>query len=87
MMLLHCLVQIMDAITYIPADDLSCIVDMLQFINVNQISSFSVFADICALEHKEWLRVLALKKTSYFFLQYLKSATWTESLILDKEDL
>lgn len=55
MMLLHCLVQDYDAITYIPADDLSCIVDMLQFINANQISSFSVFADICALEHKEWL--------------------------------
>lgn len=76
-----------DAITYIPADDLSCIVDMLHFINVNQISSFATFADICAMEHKEWLRVLALKKTSYFFMQYLKSVTWTESLIIDKEDL
>ena len=35
-----------DAITYIPADDLSYVVEMLQFINANQISSFAVLADI-----------------------------------------
>ena len=73
-----------DAITYIPADDLSCIVDMLQFINVNQISSFSVFADICALEHKEWLRVLALKKTSYFFYSTLNQRHGLNHLFLTR---
>ena len=76
-----------DAITYIPADDLSCIVDMLQFINVNQISSFSVFADYMCIGAQRMVARTCTQKNIILFLQYLKSATWTESLILDKEDL
>lgn len=67
------------AVTYIPIDDLSVIGQMLQYINDNQITSFAVFANVCAVENPDWLRMLALKKTSYFFMQYLKSVTWSET--------
>jgi len=72
------------AITYIPADDLNLIGEMLKYINDNQITSFAVFTNACANEHLDWLRVLALKKTSYFFMQYMKSMNWSEPQIFDK---
>ena len=74
------------AITYIPVDDLSIIGEMLKYINDNQITSFAVFTNFCVREHLEWLRVLALKKTSYFFKEYMKSLDWSASQILNEED-
>lgn len=65
-----------EALTYVPADDLTVIQDMLKYIKDNQIISFSKFVDICRANNTEWLKILALKRTSHFFLQYLKSLAW-----------
>ena len=65
-----------EALTYVPTDDLTVIQDMLTYIKHNQIISFSKFVDICRVSNLEWLKILALKRTSHFFLQYLKSLAW-----------
>lgn len=59
--------------TYVPVDDLSIVADMIKFIFENHITSFAEFTNICTFNNPEWLRVLVLKKTSYFFIQYIKS--------------
>ncbi len=65
-----------ETITYIPPDELSVIVDIIDYIYKNQIRSFARLVNVCKNKNKEWLRVIVLKKTSYFFFQYIKSLAW-----------
>lgn len=69
-----------DAVTFIPTDELSIVSEIINFINVNQINSFARLVNICKKNNPEWLRIIALKKTSYFFFQYIKSRTWDSGI-------
>lgn len=67
-----------DAVTHLPTDDVKMVREMMEYIRVNQITSFAQFADICAVEHEEWFRALVTKST-YFIKEYIKSLTWESS--------
>lgn len=64
-----------DAITHLPTDDVKMIREMMEYIRVNQVTSFALFADICAVEHEDWFRALVTKST-YFIKEYIKSLVW-----------
>lgn len=65
-----------NAVTYVPEDDISIIADIIDYIDTNQITSFAKLARLCKDNNPEWLRILVLKKTTYFFFQYLRSREW-----------
>lgn len=67
-----------DAITHLPTDDVKMVREMMDYIRVNQITSFAQFADVCAIDHEEWFRALVTKST-YFIKEYIKSLVWETS--------
>lgn len=67
-----------DAITHLPTDDVKMVREMMEYIRVNQITSFAQFADVCAVDHEEWFRALVTKST-YFIKEYIKSLVWETS--------
>lgn len=67
-----------DAITHLPTDDVKMIREMMEYIRVNQVTGFAVFADICARDHEDWFRAL-VTKSAYFIKEYIKSLTWETS--------
>lgn len=67
-----------DAITHLPTDDVKMIREMMEYIRVNQVTSFAMFADICARDHEDWFRAL-VTKSAYFIKEYIKSLTWETS--------
>lgn len=67
-----------DAITHLPTDDVKVIREMMEYIRVNQITGFAMFADICARDHEDWFRAL-VTKSAYFIKEYIKSLTWETS--------
>ena len=67
-----------DAITHLPTDDVKMIREMMEYIRVNQITGFAMFADICAKDHEDWFRAL-VTKSAYFIKEYIKSLTWETS--------
>lgn len=67
-----------DAITHLPTDDVKMIREMMEYIRVNQVTGFAMFADICARDHEDWFRAL-VTKSAYFIKEYIKSLTWETS--------
>lgn len=67
-----------DAITHLPTDDVKMIREMMEYIRVNQVTSFALFADICANGHEDWFRAL-VTRSAYFIKEYIKSLTWESS--------
>lgn len=67
-----------DAITHLPTDDVQMIREMMEYIRVNQVTGFAMFADICARDHEDWFRAL-VTKSAYFIKEYIKSLTWETS--------
>lgn len=67
-----------DAITHLPTDDVKLIREMVEYIRVNQVTGFAMFADICARDHEDWFRAL-VTKSAYFIKEYIKSLTWETS--------
>lgn len=67
-----------DAITHLPTDDVKMIREMMEYIRVNQVTSFALFADICANGHEDWFRAL-VTRSAYFIKEYVKSLTWESS--------
>lgn len=65
------------ALTHLKKDELNTLRDMMEYIRINQIDSFAVFADACAsAEDDTWLKLISFSRAAYFLKQYISSISW-----------
>lgn len=67
-----------DAITHMPVDDMTVLSEMMDFIRLNQVKYFSVFADYCRTYNQEWFKAI-ITRFSYFIKEYIKSLSFEQN--------
>lgn len=65
------------AIISLPTDDTKMLMEMIDFIEENQIYSFRKFVNICRHNNYDWFVVLS-RSSSIFIKEYIKSMYWDD---------
>lgn len=66
-----------NAIVSLPTDETKMLMQMIDFIEDNQIYSFRQFVNLCRHNNYDWF-VLLTRSSSYFIKEYIKSAYWED---------